>query len=488
MASEGADVHRKDDEADEDKSPNACCASPLILSVPIASSSADVLEETDSSVAGSLAGCSFQEALHRIELDLLAAVQSASAHPFCEACEPSSNLLANYHEVVCDVCTKGCRMPKGMQKDCWEQIMCWRIAHSWRTRDPRLIWLDDKVEQVCLTASLLKGRELHLPLYAHALAGDAVAEDALRAAALDRVQQREPVVIKPRHGANSRHVFLWSDPATVTEEEVSASVQAALTGTDASWERECWQLSQVPKGAVLQPMYAMAVPKGPSPKRGAIAPIELKVQVLFSKVVGATLNTHPQLLWVMRSGSIQLWQEDDLRTAQKMERNRKLDQRYGRELPAGMLERLQEILGSHWGFICESSEKLACAAGLDEIRVDWLVGDECWGPRIGELTYMGAGARLLRVLSVRLARAYAAGHLCRKGQLILKGAQVRSESDIDTPQCQERPLQAELSSLQQSEQRPPPLWPSDRQLVGLRTSTQPANRPRHVRQEKARTS
>lgn len=65
-----------------------------------------------------------------------------------------------------------------------------------------------------------------------------------------------------------------------------------------------------------------------------------------------------------------------------------------------------------------------------------------WGPRIGELTYMGAGSAFLhpwnsvefclfrmvssagsRVtppLAMRLARAFAAGHLLRKGQMHLE--------------------------------------------------------------------
>jgi len=33
---------------------------------------------------------------------------------------------------------------------------------------------------------------------------------------------------------------------------------------------------------------------------------------------------------------------------------------------------------------------MALAEGLDELRVDWLLGDPTWGARIGEITYEGA--------------------------------------------------------------------------------------------------
>merc|ERR1711933_184174 len=67
------------------------------------------------------------------------------------------------------------------------------------------------------------------------------------------------------------------------------------------------------------------------------------------------------------------------------------------------------------------------AVGLDELRVDWLLGDPRWGSRIGELTYMGAGSRVTPPISRRLSRAYAAGHLCRLGLLTIR----RVECDID---------------------------------------------------------
>ena len=56
----------------------------------------------------------------------------------------------------------------------------------------------------------------------------------------------------------------------------------------------------------------------------------------------------------------------------------------------------------------------AVAHGLDELRVDWLLGDPVWGPRIGELTYMGTMALDVFPVSWRLAKAFAAAHLSRR--------------------------------------------------------------------------
>jgi len=363
---------------------------------------------------GGLLRLGLEEMMALIERDLLVAIQASAGYALDPACEPSASLVANYEAAVRDHGAKGC----------WEQIMCWRVQDSWRTRRSGLIWLDDKVSQIGITAALsAEGRELHLPLLAHAVSGDAASEDRLREAARKSVVRGDQVVVKPRHGANSRHVYLWPEPHAVGVNDVLASVDAALGAQHHSWNSECWQLSQVPKGALLQPMYAMGFEKGDAPKSSA-APLELKVQVLFAEVVGATLNTHPQALFVTRGGVVQVWDTEDLKDIGVF-RCRKLDQRYGHYLPEGLLEMLQRVLCADWHFIRSASESLARAAGLDELRVDWLLGDERWGSRIGELTYMGAGSRLLKPLSVRFARAFAAAHLRRLGRLVL----LRADSD-----------------------------------------------------------
>jgi len=59
-------------------------------------------------------------------------------------------------------------------------------------------------------------------------------------------------------------------------------------------------------------------------------------------------------------------------------------------LPPEILDILREVLRCSWDSIRHNSEHLARTIGLDELRVDWLVGDSRWGPRIGKLTYLNA--------------------------------------------------------------------------------------------------
>merc|ERR1711904_591499 len=101
------------------------------------------------------------------------------------------------------------------------------------------------------------------------------------------------------------------------------------------------------------------------------------------------LNTHPQVLWVTADGAIQQWQAGDLQAAGHV-RCTHLDRAFGLSAPDAAIDTLRAALQSHWHWIRRVSEEIVRSASLDELRVDWLLGDETWGPRIGELTYMGA--------------------------------------------------------------------------------------------------
>ena len=52
------------------------------------------------------------------------------------------------------------------------------------------------------------------------------------------------------------------------------------------------------------------------------------------------------------------------------------------------------------------SESLCDASGLDELRVDWLLGDVALGPRIGELSFMGAAFSGVPCLEEAIAEGY----------------------------------------------------------------------------------
>lgn len=405
-------------------------ASQPLLGQPPASARGGAAFSSAWSEAPEQGGClltlGFDEALAAFEADLLPAIQAAMGYPLATACLPSEALLTALWGAVRSL---GAGDPR--DGDTWDALMNKRIQETWRSRDPGTIWLDDKVAQVGQAARLCQcsgENTLHLPFHSQALSADDGAEQQLLDAIEECASRREPIVLKPRHGANSRHVFLWPAPHEVDEATRRECVGLALHGRDESWDRECWQLSQVPRGALIQPMYNIAVPLRPDggPKMRA-APLELKVQVLFGRVAGATLNTHPQHLWILRNGCIQLWDTEELK-ARGHTRCRKLDRCYGASLPEGALELLQGVLSRSWCEIRDTSERLTREAELDELRVDWLLGDERWGPRIGELTYMGAGSRITTPLSARLARAFAAGHLCRLHKAsLLPGPQLATE-------------------------------------------------------------
>merc|ERR1712070_562313 len=98
----------------------------------------------------------------------------------------------------------------------------------------------DKVLAVERTTELL-GECVHLPLLAHAVAGDAEGLEALQAIVRRCVHNDEPLVVKPRHGANSALVFAWPNPRKVGEAAIMESVDAALNVHDKSWDKLDWQ-------------------------------------------------------------------------------------------------------------------------------------------------------------------------------------------------------------------------------------------------------
>eukprot|EP00931_Biecheleriopsis_adriatica_P023254 TRINITY_DN14726_c0_g1_i4.p1 TRINITY_DN14726_c0_g1~~TRINITY_DN14726_c0_g1_i4.p1 ORF type:complete len:352 (-),score=63.81 TRINITY_DN14726_c0_g1_i4:8-1063(-) len=340
---------------------------------------------------GQILSLSFAEALARIEADLLCAEAAASNYRLHEACEPGEDLRKDYRSVLHQ--SSGSR---GARKN-WRYLMQRRIGVSWQEQNPALVWLDDKVAQVGLTAELCEGQHWHLPVYAHAATGDAAAEARLCTVVCDCVARNEPVVIKPRHGSNSEDVHVWPQPKEAGEAPLLASVASALQAWHESWAKESWNQNAVPKGALLQPMYAAMSALG---ARG-----ELDSKVLHS------LST---MLWVFRSGDVHFWDEKSRRAWKKEKRRSRLcDDR----LPPEVLKALQDALRTHWPCICSVSEQLARGIGLDELRVDWLLGDDKWGPRIGELTYVGSFAPEVFPVSERLAQTFAAGHCRREGRL-----------------------------------------------------------------------
>ncbi|OLP92899.1 hypothetical protein AK812_SmicGene25256 [Symbiodinium microadriaticum] len=319
-----------------------------------------------------LPGPSFATLLQRVERDLLAGVASAPGFTVC--CEPSEELLRYCRDLLAGG-------KSGNSVKDWRCVMNKRIGLSYKEKRQELVWLDDKLEQVERTMALLKG-ERHLPLLGHARKGDATGLEKLSKML---VKSSEPMVVKPRHGSNSKHVFLWPRPQEVDANSLEDSVLKASESHDKSWDKESWNQNAVP---FLDLVLADVMSR---PKMWK--------------------NTHPQYLWVARDGSIHLWDQ----TAEGFQTRHAKEPE---DLPVELVHLLREILAEHWQRLRADSEQIATLAGLDEIRVDWLLGDPKWGPRIGELTYMGTFAIELIPVSLRLARAFAHAHLLRKGEAV----------------------------------------------------------------------
>eukprot|EP00747_Dinoflagellata_sp_TGD_P017049 gnl/TRDRNA2_/TRDRNA2_125556_c0_seq1.p1 gnl/TRDRNA2_/TRDRNA2_125556_c0~~gnl/TRDRNA2_/TRDRNA2_125556_c0_seq1.p1 ORF type:complete len:293 (-),score=36.68 gnl/TRDRNA2_/TRDRNA2_125556_c0_seq1:37-915(-) len=270
--------------------------------------------------------------------------------------------------------------------------------------------MDDKFAQVSRSTEMC-GEQRHMPILAHAELGDEGSIAALKSVVCQCVDDGKPIVVKPRHGANGAHVYLWPNPRDVDVSEVIASVDVALNTSDKTWGKECWQLGQVPRGVLVQPMYASMLPienmsSGSGRALGIAAfhkPLELSVHVVLGVVIGAVLCGYPYHLWVTREGSIQVWNPEDMKHWGVPGVTKHM-----KPLPVGAIGKLQSVLQKDWDTIRSWSERLVQRAGLDELRVDWLLGDEHWGSRVGELTYMGAGSRIpIPPLSTSIALAFA---------------------------------------------------------------------------------
>jgi len=56
---------------------------------------------------------------------------------------------------------------------------------------------------------------------------------------------------------------------------------------------------------------------------------------------------------------------------------------------APALAALRALLAAEWPRVLAQSELVGGAARVDELRVDWLLGDARWGARVNEVTYLG---------------------------------------------------------------------------------------------------
>jgi hypothetical protein len=84
--------------------------------------------------------------------------------------------------------------------------------------------------------------------------------------------------------------------------------------------------------------------------------------------------------------------------------------KYGASLSRNAISTLRRQLSEHWVYICQYSSKIASSSGIDELRCDWLVGDERFGPRLGEIQYTGSANRVPAHLQPLMAYLFVRGH------------------------------------------------------------------------------
>ena len=194
----------------------------------------------------------------------------------------------------------------------WGALTSWRVGQSYRRKRADLVWLYDKAEQAA-RVSRLAGRMLHLPtLGSEASAADlagggpgsstaraaAAAGPGLEEAATRVVASKQRCCIKTLNGSGGQNVLVCAAFAGAGAAAEAAAARAlvrraralALADPDRS---EPWQMQQVPRGVLLQPVYSSGVAVTESSVPGRLAPLELKVHVMFGTVLGATLHTHP---------------------------------------------------------------------------------------------------------------------------------------------------------------------------------------------------
>lgn len=333
------------------------------------------------------------EVLNEVSTVLKRAVDQAATFPLHPALRLDGKESKEYPKGIVELWEgRGSTLPDDLSNHAWAVAYKWRCGLTFSKRSEHLIWLEDKVVQRTLMKQWPTGSAQPLPSQWFTVSEQSDAE----AEAARLLEEGDPFVVKPRHAASAQGFALFRPPLNV--ESVSAAVREAFA-VDCK-PGETWQLYQVPRGVGIEPLYPSLGISTRQPDR----PLELKVQVMWGHVVGASLHTS-QLLWVLPSGQPHRWSKKDTH-------HRAMQKIYG-ALPEHAESLLRSLLCEHWKFIVSETEAIALRWGLDEVRVDWFLGCPILGPRICEVTWMGTADRIPRVLQLAIAEAFFAGHRLR---------------------------------------------------------------------------
>lgn len=284
----------------------------------------------------------------------------------------------------------------------WLELMKVRIRQTYTQRPEELCWVYDKLEVKALCDSVA-GDAIFMPTLAAWRGGEEEDFEAVRAA----VEQDTPLIVKPTHGSEAVGVTIFSPPSSCGGlPAVLAAVEAALAAR--ADRTEPWMLSNLRPGVVVQELYNSGEAACPMAGPPFHCPLELKVQTLFGRIVFGTVRAFPWQVTVLPDGSIHRWASSRVVRSQGLPKAWRAA--WGAAVAPAALAGLRRTLASDWPRMVAATEAVARQAGLDEVRVDWMLGDRRLGPRIVELQYVGAAGNLRPELRPHLCRCFLRGH------------------------------------------------------------------------------
>eukprot|EP00933_Yihiella_yeosuensis_P049775 TRINITY_DN4709_c2_g1_i1.p1 TRINITY_DN4709_c2_g1~~TRINITY_DN4709_c2_g1_i1.p1 ORF type:complete len:396 (+),score=69.22 TRINITY_DN4709_c2_g1_i1:132-1319(+) len=332
------------------------------------------------------------------ELDTACAVSGREFFALKKSCSENKYSLAYAWDVV-----------DHLEKELWEYTWNWlelmkiRIAQTYRLRPVSLSWVFDKLEVEAL-CNCVGGGSISVPSIASWRKGGMENWKAVAEA----VESNIPLIVKPTHGSQSLGVAVFDEPQRAGMSAVNAAIDAALEAM--ADPTEPWMLRAVPNGVLVQELYKSEEPcRMKTPPFSC--PLELKVQMLFGCVICGTVRAFPWQLTVLPDGSVHQWSNSRVVHARGLPKAWRAQ--WGSAVPAQTLEALRKVLAADWVLVSRLSTAIARASRLDEVRIDWLLGDPRLGPRVGELQYVGAAGNIRPHLQQPLCRAFLLCHKLR---------------------------------------------------------------------------
>jgi hypothetical protein len=282
----------------------------------------------------------------------------------------------------------------------WRAFNTMRVKTSYQLKSKNTIWNDDKIDQRCIIENKLQlVGQLYVPylLPGSTLRAIDSTDAKVEQLANNLTKANKPMVVKATGGANSEddQLFPFCGKSRPDATELKNAIKTVLKSKVASFEN--WQIQMVLPGVLAEVCYNAGVKLNDDL---GYKPLEMKVQTMWGKVVGATLETHPSSYWIRRDGTWYKWKSDQTNTNYWRERERV-------PLTSAAWNKAVHVLKTNWIDIVRHSEQVAGeVAATDELRVDWFVGDEVLGVRLNEISYMAGSSRWPKMMQEYMMKSF----------------------------------------------------------------------------------